>query len=390
MTFAWAVFPAALALWAILRYMRRGDRASALWAGFWLGFGQFGYNAFKIVPVMAPIAVALCLVDPRWKGRRWNAIGGCALMTVTALLVFLPLLQYSVQHPQDFLYRALTRAGTRERPLPGPAHEVFAGNLKNMAGAFHWRGDNAWINNVSEEPFLDPVTGALFLAGVLTAFVCALRGRRRPALLLLSLFFLTLASTLALAFPIENPAINRAAVVLPSVLVLATGPAVWIWDEARRRKTATRIAVAVLLAAFAALAVRENYRSYFVRFEHEQTIILEPVLDMVRVLRAFGERGMPADNAYLLNRENWVDGRCIAFEIGDLGWSEAHDIPPGRPVPYIRDRPLLFFFHPHYGPARPAASGVPGRRGEGHRAAAQRPGLHHLLRGALDVRRSPF
>jgi hypothetical protein len=54
LTFAWAVFPAALALWALLCYMRRGDRKSALWAGFWIGLGQFGYNAFKIVPVLVP------------------------------------------------------------------------------------------------------------------------------------------------------------------------------------------------------------------------------------------------------------------------------------------------------------------------------------------------
>ena len=224
LTFAWAVFPAALALWAILRYMRRGDRASALWAGFWVGFGQFGYNAFKIVPALVPIAVALLLFDPRWKGRRWRLIGGGALMTATSLLVFLPLLHYMAQNPQGFWYRALTRAGTRERPLPGPAPVVFATNLKNMAAAFHWRGDNAWVNSVSLEPFLDPVTGALFLAGLFIAFVCALRGGRRWALILISLFVLTLASTLSLAFPVENPAINRAAVALPSVLVLSCAP----------------------------------------------------------------------------------------------------------------------------------------------------------------------
>ena len=67
LTFAWAVFPAALFLAAILRYMRRGDRPSALSAGFWLGLGQYGYNAFKIVPAMVPLAFGLCLFDRRWK-----------------------------------------------------------------------------------------------------------------------------------------------------------------------------------------------------------------------------------------------------------------------------------------------------------------------------------
>jgi hypothetical protein len=214
-----------------------------------------------------------------------------------------------------------------------------------MALAFHWRGDNAWVNSVSEEPFLDPVTGALLLAGVSAAIVCALRGSRRWALVLLSLFFLTLASTLALAFPVENPAINRAAVALPSVLVLAALPVAWIWGESRRRRLAERLGVTVACLVLAAASIKENFESYFVRFAHENTVILEPVLDMVRVLREYGARGVPPRNVYLLNRNYWVDGRCINFEIGDMRWSDAHDVSPSRPVPFIRDRPLLFFFH---------------------------------------------
>ena len=149
LTFVWAVFPAALALAALLRCLRRGDRGSALSAGFWIGLGQFGYNAFKIVPALVPIAVGLALFDPRWKGRRAKLLGGALLITATSLLVFLPLLQYMLQKPQDFWYRAMTRAGSLERPLPGPAPVIFASNLKNMMLAFHWRGDEAWINTVS-------------------------------------------------------------------------------------------------------------------------------------------------------------------------------------------------------------------------------------------------
>jgi len=120
LTFAWAVFPAALFLAAILRYMRRGDRRSVLSAGFWLGLGQYGYNAFKIVPAMVPLAFGLCLLDRRWKRHRGRLVRDGLLVVATSLLVFLPLLQYMLQRPQDFWYRAMTRAGSQERPLPGP------------------------------------------------------------------------------------------------------------------------------------------------------------------------------------------------------------------------------------------------------------------------------
>jgi 4-amino-4-deoxy-L-arabinose transferase-like glycosyltransferase len=346
LTFAWAVFPAALFLAAILRYMRRGNRPSALSAGFWLGLGQYGYNAFKIVPAMVPLAFGLCLFDRRWKGRRGRLWLDGVLVAATSLLVFLPLLQYMLQRPEDFWYRAMTRAGSQERPLPGPPAALFAGNLGRMALAFHFRGDQAWINTVAEEPFLDPVTGAFLLAGLVVAGVLILRGSTRWTLVVLSLFVLTLASTLALAFPVENPGINRAAVAIPSVLLLAGLPAVWLLRRARERGRLALAATGGVLALLGALSIRENYEGYFVRFRDEQVRILEPTMDLVRVMREYRDtRGIPFDNVYLLNTTNWIDGRCIDFEIGDRLWSGLHDVPSDAPVPLIRDRPLLLFVH---------------------------------------------
>jgi hypothetical protein len=251
-----------------------------------------------------------------------------------------------LQRPEDFWFRAMTRAGSQERPLPGTPAALFAANLKSMALAFHWKGDAAWINTVTGEPFLDPVTGALFLGGILVAAVRAFRGSRRWAFVLVSIFFLTLASTLALAFPVENPGINRAAVAIPSVLALAALPAAWLLRESQGRRLPVRLAVAAALAGLAALSLQQNFQSYFVRFRAEQVTILEPTMDLVRVMRERRDRdGLPTDNVYLLNTHNWIDGRCIDFELGDRQWSDPHDIAPDRPVPLIRDRPLLFFVH---------------------------------------------
>ena len=74
-------------------------------------------------------------------------------------------------------------------------------------------------------------------------------------------------------------------------------------------------------------------------------MVLEPVLDMVRVMQEYRKRGIPTDNVYLLDRENWIDARCIGFEIDDLTWADAHEVSPGHEVPFIRDRPLLFLVH---------------------------------------------
>jgi hypothetical protein len=354
LTFAWAIFPAALALAALLRWLRTGDRRSALFAGFWIGFGQFGYNAFKIVPALVPLAFGLALFDRRWKGRRGRLVLDGVLVTATAILVFLPLLQYMLQRPDDFLYRVLTRAGSRERALPGPAPVVFASNLKNMALAFHWKGDRAWINTVAEEPFLDPATGGLLLAGLLGGAALAVRGSRRWALILLSLPVLTLASTLALAFPIENPGINRAAVAFPSIIALAVLPAAALLASGRPAGAAdrrpSRVAAPWIAAAglvvLGAYSARENWQAYFVRFAQQQQSIEEPTNDLVQKMREYRAKGVPFDNVYLLNTSSWIDARAMAFELGDLLWPIPHNIAPSEPVPLLLDRPLLFFFHP--------------------------------------------
>ena len=293
-----------------------------------------------------PVAFCIALFDRRWKGRRARLVLDSALVTITAILVFLPLLQYMLQRADNFLYRVMTRAGSRERALPAPAPVVLLSNLKNMALAFHWKGDHAWFDTVAEEPFLDPATGALLFAGACAALALAARGSRRWALVLLSVPVLTLASTLALAFPIENPGINRAAVAFPSIVAIAALPAARLIEAARGRRLLPRVLAAVGLLGLGAVSVRENWESYFVRFAAQQRMISEPTMDLARVMREYRARGVPFDNVYLLNTSSWIDGRMLAFEIGDLLWPVPHDVAPKTPVPFLLDRPLLFFFHP--------------------------------------------
>ena len=235
LTFAWAVFPAALFLAALLRYMRRGDRASVLSAGFWLGLGQYGYNAFKIVPAMVPIAFAISLFDSRWRGRRGRLVRDGLLLTATSLLVFLPLLQYMLQRPEDFWYRAMTRAGSQERPLPGTPRGALRRQPRPHGARLplprgpgvDQHGDRGALPRPRHGSALPRWPRRRRRAS--PSGLGALGGRARLALRL------TLASTLALAFPVENPGINRAAVAMPSVLVLAGLPAAWLIRRARER-----------------------------------------------------------------------------------------------------------------------------------------------------------
>src|SRR5262249_32680984 len=135
------------------------------------------------------------------------------------------------------------------------------------------------------------------------------RGSRCWGLVLLSLPLWTLASTLNLAFPYENPGITRSAVALPSILTLAALPAAWLVDQSIRLRAWRRWAVAAAVAAFLGLALRENVVGYFGRFANQMTLLLDPVMEMASVAREYQAKGVPYSNLIVLDWPHWADVR---------------------------------------------------------------------------------
>ena len=76
---------------------------------------------------------------------------------------------------------------------------------------FNWSNGGVWFHSVPDRPALDVVTGALFLTGVLLIMVRYAQKRRWLDVLLASMPILLLPSILSLAFPDENPSLNRTA-----------------------------------------------------------------------------------------------------------------------------------------------------------------------------------
>jgi hypothetical protein len=49
---------------------------------------------------------------------------------------------------------------------------------------------------------------------------------------------------------------------------------------------------------------------------------------------------------YLLYSDYWVDGRNIAFELGDPSWAPTQIIQTGKMPPHTSARPLVFLHTP--------------------------------------------
>lgn len=338
------VLPTAIVLWMLLRWLRRGDRASVLWIGAAVGAGLHGYISFRAVPLLIPMAVALALVDRRRRERRLSVFGDAFLMVSTAVIVALPLLRFMADHSDQFWYRAATRAASLERPIGAEPLAIFVHNLWNMLIAFDWKGASTWTVVRQYDPFLDAVTASFWIVGIVLLAGRIVRGSLRWPLVALGLFVLTLPSTLSLAFPDENPSINRSGTAIPVVFLIAGLAAVDL--VSRRDGGAATTTARVGIAGLFIFSIVLNFRQYFVDFHESYDLVVDHAIQMARVLDDYRRQGVPLRQMYLLYSDHWVDGRNIAFELGDPSWASFQIVDTGKLPPDTGARPLVFLFAP--------------------------------------------
>ena len=112
-------------LYYLIRGLRTRNRNDFILSGLFLGFGLHGYTPMRILPFVVVIAVGLYLLHSQSKGNRTQAVICLVILAVISFIVFLPLARYWLANPDAFAYRALSRLGTSERPLPGPVIQIF-------------------------------------------------------------------------------------------------------------------------------------------------------------------------------------------------------------------------------------------------------------------------
>ncbi len=237
-------------LYYLIRGLRTRNRNDFILSGLFLGVGLHGYSPIRIMPIVVMIAIGLYILHASSKGVRRDAVLWLVILGLASLVVFIPLLRYTIDNPEAFSYRALSRLGSVEQPLPAPALEIFFSNLWDGLLMFNWDNGEIWVHSVTHRPALGVVSGALFLIGVILLLVRYLRKRHWLDLfLLLSIPLLAMPSILSLAYPGENPALNRAggayvtAFVIAALALDAIVSALLVGDEAgsESEKAARRI-----------------------------------------------------------------------------------------------------------------------------------------------------
>ncbi len=305
-------------LYYFLRGMRTGQRRFFILSGIFMGLGLHGYSPFRVVPALIVLAVALYLIHNRSNRAVKHALVGLLLISVVAVLVALPLLRYTVNHPDMVMYRTMTRVTSAETAIVGSPVRIFLQEVWQAMTMFAWDDGEVWVLSIPHRPVLDVVTGALYHIGFLAVLVRYIRKRKwTDLLLLISIPFLMLPSIFSLAFPTENPSLNRTAGAIVPVFLLVGFALDAIFSTVRRSLGKTGLSLATgLTAGLVLLSASQNYdlvfNQYRVNFDNGSW----PSAQIGAVVRDFVDTWGDPNSAYLVGYPHWVDSRLVGINAG--------------------------------------------------------------------------
>ena len=295
-------------LYFLLRGLRTGNRNDFLLCGLCLGLGLHGYTPFRIVPLLVVMVLVLGWMHTRRQGHTYTrtqvAVNVGALLG-SALVVFLPLLRYALEHSNEFWFRASSRVVV-ENPFP-----VFFSNLWNGLLMFNVNDGNTFVNSVTHRPALDVVTGGLFLLGA----TLLLARRRFPDLVLAAaVLTLILPSVFSLAYPAENPALNRAGGALAPVFVIVgmTLDGLLTRLAVGLKRSGEQVIVAGVVGILFAASAVQNYDLVFRQYREQYDRVVWRTSEMGEVIRAFGN----PERVWIVPYEQWVDTRLPGLWAG--------------------------------------------------------------------------
>lgn len=305
----------------LIRALKYQSRNDFLMAGLVLGVGLHGYSPFRVAVLLVAAFLFLWLFMGRnfpWKDLP-RYISNAFLLFVTTGLVFVPLLRYALGKPENYWFRAMTRVATDQQPLGANALGVFLDNTRRALLMFNFHGDTVWVNTIPNDPIVDPILGALIVAGTVYAAYRLFRFREwAGAFLFVGGFLMLLPSTLSLAFPQENPSVVRAGGAIPFVMILAALPLAAVWQRLGEG-IAARVGVIALIGLGFGIA-QINYYRYFTVYDEQYRRSAWNSTEIAAVLKEFMTTLGDKEHAYLVSFPHWVDHRAVGIHLGDPYW----------------------------------------------------------------------
>ena len=306
-------------LYYFIRGLRLSRRNYLILSGIFLGLGLHGYSPSRFVPFLLVIGILLYFLHTKSKIDRYKSLNAFFILVVISFVVFLPLFRYWTQNPEMFSYRAFTRIGTSERAYPGAVTIIFLKNLWAALTMFFWKNGNIWVHSVTNRPALDVISAVFFFYGVILLFIRYIKRKNWIDLfILLSIPVLMMPSILSLAFPDENPCLNRTAGALVPVFVVtafAFENLVRSLFNSTNTKFAKFIATITIVFLISWTTI-QNYDLVFNQYKKQFINNAWNTSDIGRVIKGFSESIGSKDTAYVVPYPHWVDTRLVGINAG--------------------------------------------------------------------------
>jgi hypothetical protein len=316
-----ALYPlfTAPALYYLLRGLKNGNRNDFIWAGVAIGLGMHGYSPYRAVPILLLVAVFLYILHKRDKSTQAKALIGTIMMGVTSVMVTLPLIRYAIDNPGIFSYRLATRLSGIERPIPGNPIVIFFDNLKNAMLMFGVNDGNTWLHSIPDRPALDTISAVLFYLGIVLLLIRYIHKRHWLDLfMVISVPILMLPSILSIAFPEENPVLNRTAgAIIPVYIIIAICLDGLLTSTERFINGKPGKVTAFLIAAtLIFISARQNYDFLFNQYKAIYRESAGNTTEMGQVIRGFADSVGTPESAWVVGFPYWVDTRLVSIEAG--------------------------------------------------------------------------
>lgn len=320
----------AATMYYFIRGLRQQRRNDFILSGIMLGIGLNGYTPMRIVPFVMVAFFVIYLLHTKDAQARKQALVWFALLAFTAWIFIIPLTRYALEFPAKFNQRAFSRIDLSQ--VAGSAWLIFIQNVWSGLRVFNWYGGTIWTFTITSRAAMDFISGALFLIGVSVVIFRYLRQRNWQDLILLAAVpLLQLPSTLSIAFPQENPALNRmSAAFVPAFIIVAFAVDGMMSSLARGAKSNIQPqeapATSPLRSAFAAAlafglffgALFNNYNLIFDRYVKQFELSNWNTRDMGLLMKDFADKGGSPDQAWVVPYPYWADTRLPLFWAGSI------------------------------------------------------------------------
>lgn len=305
-----------LAMYFLLKGLRRGNIWDMVWAGIFAGLGFHTYIAFRFMPFVLAVPVIGYLW--RWlKSRSTSdglpAIKSCVpclvlLFLLVSFVVALPVGYYFLQHPEDFIGRSgQVSVFSADQPLK----EFLKSNGATWQ-MFFYQGDCNWRHNYACEPQLHWLAAVFFIIGTFYSIYSVFKKTLHPSLLLAWLFFMSLPATLTRE---GLPHALRSIGMIPPVMILS-GLGAWLtlekvllWFEKQKSRWPQYVSqlsriqkeIAILLVLILLIIPLATFKNYFLRWAHHANTYFAFTTDLVHLGKYLDQQPPTAQKYVIVN-----------------------------------------------------------------------------------------